>query len=244
MSPCGPVPQRMLREGLYGWQSREERSEDGRPWTDTLWPPRRGRRAAGPPGLCCPCPYLLGGLSWINQAVQASRSPAATPSFKVPLPFWVTDVAVCSAPNPTLRFSILKLLQLQREFALSLEDTKTWNKQSLIINALFLAGIKSSPGIFKSEPGHLGDPAQSRMLTGSGGRELGEFGSGASRPFLEEAQTLPSRGRQSGKRPNSGLPGAEWQEHASCFPQQSSSQRQLGPAWGRLQLDAGGSLCH
>lgn len=94
---------------------------------------------------------------------------------------------------PTLSFSTRKPLPLQREFTLSPEDTKTWNKQALIINALFsflFCRDQKLPGRFLSQPGRRGDPVQPRMLSGWGEREPEPLARVGPRPFPEAASTL------------------------------------------------------
>lgn len=175
MSPCGLVCQRMLREGLYGLEAERRDVRTADHGQTNRGHHNRGRQGGRrwPLGSLS-CPHLRVGGRGISQTSQAS-GPLQPLGGEVPLPSWATDVAFWPAPVPRPLISVWKLLQWQREFTLSLEDTKTWNKRSLIINAFFLAGIKSSPGTFEASQGA---PVSLQ------GRNADRPGGGAGRPWL------------------------------------------------------------
>lgn len=132
----------------------------------------------------------------------------------------------------TLRFSTLKPLKLQRKFTLSLEDTKTWNKPSLIINAflfsLFLQGIKSSLDPFLA-PGH----SVALLLS------LGRWTAQDKRSWEQWpcfGWVLGPSWRDRGQRLNSRPPGVEGQE--TLLPSCSGP-----PPLGRLCQPGGDPAC-
>lgn len=131
---------------------------------------------------------------------------------------------------PTLRFSILKPLQLQREFTLSLEDSITWNKSFLIIDAVlkvFWWGSKA--------PQALSERARAlrRSCTAGNAERLRRRRAGSfwfrvvPRPFLEGARALPGRGQLATK----------WKEAEFQAPRKAA-----GPSLGVALPGKGGSL--
>lgn len=156
---------------------------------------------------------------------------------------WVKDNCFPTGayPCPPLRVLILKLPQLQREFTLSLKDTKTWDKQSLIINTFFFSRGSKAPQTLSK---------RARVLWRSYSPECWptpEKGSGSTwlrRSVCpsQSSSALLSRGQLGAERKRlNSRPGAEGGERAPCLLPAEPLQEAAVPSLGWLCLGEGDS---